>query len=117
MAGERRARKAFTARQITIALDKLNSLGYHTVYENTNNLSERRKMSTIAEIHEHLKAGNEVALLTAYKTTIFDQRHVDYIRADGNGFRLGWPGKKSVYAFANQFKLVPAGMTLKRHTN
>jgi len=71
-------------------------------------------MSTIAEVYEHLKAGNEVVLLTAYKTTIFDKRHVDYIRGEGNGFRLGWPGKKSVYAFANQIKLIPPGMTMKR---
>jgi hypothetical protein len=71
-------------------------------------------MSTLNEIHEHLKAGNEVVLLTAYKTTVFDKRHVDYIRAGGNGFRLGWPGKKTVYAFAGQLKLVPPGMTMKR---
>ena len=74
-------------------------------------------MNTIEQIHSHLKAGNEVALLTAYKTTIFDKRHLDYIRADGNGFRLGWPGKKSVYAFANQLKLVPPGMTMKGGRN
>jgi hypothetical protein len=68
---------------------------------------------TIEQIHEHLKAGNEVTLVTYTRTTVLDSRHVDYIRADGNGFRLGWPGKKSVYAFANQIKLVPPGMTMK----
>ena len=70
----------------------------------------------IEQIHSHLAAGNEVALLTAYRTTLFDKRHLTYIRADkdGKGFRLGWPGKKSVYAFANQLQLVPEGMTLKR---
>jgi hypothetical protein len=70
-------------------------------------------MSTIQEIHEHLKAGHEVALCTYTRVTVLDSRHVDYIRADGNGFRLGWPGKKSVYAFANQLKLVQPGMTMK----
>jgi hypothetical protein len=73
-------------------------------------------MSRIEEIHNHLRAGNEVILPTAYCTTIFDKRHISYIRADqdGKGFRLGWPGKKSVYAFANQLQLVPAGMTMKK---
>lgn len=71
-------------------------------------------MSTLEQIHEHLKAGNEVALLTYTRITVLDSRHVDYIRADGQGFRLGWPGKKSVYAFANQIKLVQPGMTMKR---
>jgi hypothetical protein len=69
---------------------------------------------TIEQIHNHLKAGHEVALVTATRVTVFDKRHVDYIRADGKGFRLGWPGKKSVYAFANQIKLIQPGMTIKR---
>jgi hypothetical protein len=71
---------------------------------------------TIQEIHDHLKAGNEVALVTYTRITVFDKRHIDYIRADarGAGFRLGWPGKQSVYAFPNQIKLVPAGMTMKQ---
>ena len=70
---------------------------------------------TIKEIHDHLKAGHEAALSTYFRTTIFDARHIDYIRADkdGKGFRLGWPGRKSVYAFGNQIRLIPAGMTLK----
>jgi hypothetical protein len=70
---------------------------------------------TITEVHEHLKAGHEVALLTYTRCTVMDKRHVDYIRADadGKGFRLGWPGKKSIYAFANQIRLVPPGMTMK----
>jgi hypothetical protein len=71
-------------------------------------------MSNIQEIHEHLRAGNEVALVTYTRVTVFDSRHVGYIRADGDGFRLGWPGKKSVYAFANQLRLVAPGMTMKR---
>jgi hypothetical protein len=70
-------------------------------------------MTTIAEIHEHLRAGHEAALMTYTRTTVLDSRHVNYIRADGNGFRLGWPSKKSVFAFADQIKLVPPGMTLK----
>ena len=70
-------------------------------------------MNTIEQIHAHLKAGNEVALCTYTRVTVLDSRHADYIRADGNGFRLGWPGKKSVYAFANQLKLVQPGMTMK----
>lgn len=69
---------------------------------------------TIEQIHEHLRAGHEAALVTYTRTTVFDHRHVEYIRADGKGFRLGWLGKKSVYAFDNQIKLVPPGMTLKR---
>jgi hypothetical protein len=71
-------------------------------------------MSSIQDIHNHLRAGNEVALVTYTRVTVLDSRHVDYIRADGNGFRLGWPGKKSVYAFENQLKLVQPGMTMKR---
>ncbi len=69
---------------------------------------------TIDQVHDHLKAGHEVTLVTYTRTTVLDKRHVDYIRADGNGFRLGWPGKKSVYAFNDQIRLVPAGMTVKR---
>ena len=70
----------------------------------------------IQDIHEHLKAGNEAILLTAYKTTIFDSRHINYLRqdVDGKGFRLGWPGKKALYAFEHQMRLIPAGMTVKR---
>jgi hypothetical protein len=68
---------------------------------------------TIEQIHNHLRAGHEAALSTHTRTTVFDARHLNYIRADGNGFRLGWPGKKSVYAFAHQISLVPPGMTLK----
>jgi len=73
-------------------------------------------MSTIQEIHDHLKAGHEVALVTYTRVTVLDKRNIDYIRADGRGvgFRLGWPGKQSVYAFPNQIKLVPLGMTMKR---
>ena len=71
-------------------------------------------MSTIQEVHAHLLAGHEVALVTYTRVTVLDARHVDYIRADGDGFRLGWPGKKSVYAFADQIKLVQPGMTMKR---
>jgi hypothetical protein len=71
---------------------------------------------TIEQIQNHLKAGNEVALITYTRVTLFDARHIEYIRADadGKGFRLGWPGKKSIYCFENQLRMVPAGMTLKR---
>ncbi len=67
----------------------------------------------IDQIHEHMKSGHEVALCTYTRTTVMDMRHLTYIRADGNGYRLGWPGKRSIYAFADQIRLVPPGMTLK----
>ena len=71
---------------------------------------------SITEIHNHLQAGNEVALVTYTRCSVMDKRHVAYIRQDkdGKGYRLGWPGKKSVYAFENQLRLVPEGMTMKR---
>lgn len=69
----------------------------------------------IDQIHSHLKAGHEVALITYTQCTVMDKPlHIDYIRADGNGYRLGWPGKKSVYCFAENIFLVAAGFTLKQ---
>ena len=64
--------------------------------------------SPIEQIQEHLKAGGRVAVNTCTKVTLLSQKHSDYIRpsADGKGFRLGWPGKKSVYCFAYQIRLV-----------
>jgi hypothetical protein len=41
---------------------------------------------TIDDIHAHLKAGHEAALVTYVRVTVLDKRHVDYIRADGAGF-------------------------------
>jgi hypothetical protein len=35
------------------------------------------KLNTIQEIHEHLKAGHEVALCTYTRVTVLDARHVD----------------------------------------
>jgi hypothetical protein len=69
----------------------------------------------IAKIHAHLKAGHEVALITYTHCTIMDKPlHVDYIRADGNGYRLGWPGKKSVYCFAENIFLIAPGFSLQQ---
>ncbi len=73
-------------------------------------------MATLSEIHAHLKAGHEVVLPSYTRAMVFDARHINYIRQDkdGKGFRLGWPGKKSVYAFPDMLKLVPPGLTVKR---
>lgn len=68
----------------------------------------------IDAIKAHLASGNQVAILTAYKTTTLDKRHLDYIRADkdGKGYRAGWPGKSSVYVFNHQIAFVPVGHRL-----
>ncbi len=90
------------------------SLAYATqVMHSSWSMNNEAQALTIDEIHAHLKAGHEAALVTYVRVTVFDHRHVDYIRADGTGFRLGWPGRRSVYAFANQIRLVPPCMTLK----
>lgn len=66
----------------------------------------------IDAIKAHLAAGNQVAIVTYGRITKLTAKHADYIRADGEGYRLGWPGKKSVYAFAHIVKFVPAGYRL-----
>ena len=65
----------------------------------------------IDAIKAHMMAGNQVVVVTYTRITKLGPKHVEYIRAskDGKGFRLGWPGKSSVYAFANSVKMVPAG--------
>jgi hypothetical protein len=69
----------------------------------------------IEQIHANLKAGHEVALITYTQCTIMDKPlHVDYIRADGNGYRLGWPGKKSEHCFADNLFLIAPGFSIKR---
>jgi hypothetical protein len=67
----------------------------------------------IDAIHAHLRAGHEIAIATYAKCTVLGIKHVDYIRADGQGYRCGWPGKGSTYTFANSILFVPAGQTLK----
>ena len=64
--------------------------------------------SPIEQIQEHLKSGGRVAVNTCTKVILLSQKHSGYIRpdSDGLGFRLGWPGKKSVYCFAYQIRLV-----------
>lgn len=72
---------------------------------------------TIAEIHAHLQAGHEV-LIASYTRPIIlpDARYIGYIRQDrdGYGFRLGWPGRASLYCFPEAIRLVPAGMTMRQ---
>lgn len=63
----------------------------------------------INEIKAHLAAGNQVAVVTYGRVTKLTAKHVDYIAASGTGYRLGWPGKKSVFAFAHSVHFVPAG--------
>lgn len=72
------------------------------------------KPGQIAEIHAHLEAGNEVVCATYGRIEIMDKRHVEYIRADGKGYRLGWPGKRSVYCFAENLFLIAPGYTMKQ---
>jgi hypothetical protein len=62
----------------------------------------------IDQIKEHLNAGGRVAINTCTRVTLLTKKHLEYIRpdADGKGFRLGWPGKKSLYCFAYQIRLV-----------
>lgn len=67
----------------------------------------------IDRIKAHLAAGGEVVIPTYTRCTYLDHRHMDYIRADGDGYRLGWPGHKSVYVFAANVALVPLGETMR----
>jgi len=69
----------------------------------------------IAEVHAHLNAGNEVAIVTYTRTQVLTKKNVGYIRqaADGKGYRLGWPGRSSVYAMPESVRLVPAGKTIR----
>jgi hypothetical protein len=66
----------------------------------------------IEEIKAHLSAGNQIAIVTYGRVIKLTPKHVDYIRADGEGYRLGWPGKKSVFAFAHSVRFVPAGFRI-----
>jgi hypothetical protein len=66
-------------------------------------------------IHSHLRAGHEVACITYTHCAIMDKPlHVDYIRADGKGYRLGWPGRRTEYCFAENLFLIAPGFTMKR---
>ena len=67
------------------------------------------KPGQIDAIKAHLSAGNQIAIVTYGRMLKLGAKHVDYIRADGDGYRLGWPGKKSVYAFNHSVRFVPAG--------
>lgn len=63
-------------------------------------------MTNIEKVHAHLKTGGVIVVPSYEKPLIIEgAKMVDYIRADGNGFRLGWPGKKSVYVFSYQIKM------------
>jgi hypothetical protein len=66
----------------------------------------------IEAIHAHLRAGHEIAICTYGRTQVLNAKCVDYIRADGAGYRLGWPGKRSVFVFAHLVRFVPADHTL-----
>jgi hypothetical protein len=59
-------------------------------------------------IKSHLAAGNQIAIVTYGRVMKLTKNHVDYIRADGDGYRLGWAGKKSVFVFAHSVRFVPA---------
>ena len=71
------------------------------------------KAGEIDAIHAHLRAGHEIAIVTYGHCAVLDSKHVDYIRADGNGYRLGWPGQRSVYTFPDAVRYVPADHTIK----
>jgi hypothetical protein len=70
------------------------------------------KPNQIDDIHAHLKAGGQIAVVTYGRTLKLTKRHVDYIQADGAGYRLGWPGAKSVFAFAYSVRFVPHGFRI-----
>ena len=55
----------------------------------------------VTRIKAHLGAGGKVMLASYTRPVIYDARHADMFRpdADDRGVRIGWPGKKSVYAF------------------
>lgn len=63
---------------------------------------------TITEVQAHLEQGGKVAICTMTKIWTISKKTRDYLRqdSDGKGFRMGWPGKKSVYVFAYQVKLI-----------
>jgi hypothetical protein len=64
----------------------------------------------IQKIHAHMEAGNQVLVKTeGGRGTVLKKSHKDYIRADGNGYRIGWPGKRSTYVFAYHVFLVDEG--------
>ncbi len=55
----------------------------------------------VETIKAHLIAGGRVMVASYTRPVIYDKRHIDMFRADQDtrGVRIGWPGKKSVYAF------------------
>jgi hypothetical protein len=64
----------------------------------------------IQKIHAHLMAGNQILIQPeGGRGTVLKKGHVDYIRADGTGYRLGWPGKKSVYVVSYHVFFVEKG--------
>jgi hypothetical protein len=73
------------------------------------------KAGEIERIHTHLRAGHEVACITYTHCSIMNKPlYVDYIRADGKGYRLGWPGKRSDYCFAENLFLIAPGFTMQQ---
>lgn len=66
----------------------------------------------IDRIKAHLATGHQAAIVTVTRTTKLTKSHVDYIRASGKGYRIGWPGKSSVFVFADYVALVPPGYTI-----
>jgi hypothetical protein len=66
----------------------------------------------LPSIHAHLAAGHQVAIVTYGHATKLTAKHIDYIHAAEGGYRLGWPGKKSVFAFAYSVFFVPAGYSI-----
>ena len=68
------------------------------------------KPGEIKKIHAHLDAGNQILLKTyAGRGMYLTKKTRDYIQADGNGYRLGWTVKKSVYTFATDVYYVAEG--------
>jgi hypothetical protein len=64
----------------------------------------------IDKIHAHLRAGGQILIQPGYgRGSVLKKRHIDYIRADGNDYRLGWPGKNSVHVFSYYVFFVDAG--------
>ena len=70
----------------------------------------RIKKGEIEKIHAHLEAGHQVLIQTeGGPGRVLKKGHKDYIRAEGAGYRIGWPGKKSAFVFAYHVFLVAAG--------
>ena len=69
-------------------------------------MSQNIEAGEIEKIKAHLTNGGRVIVRSHTRPLLLNKKHIDYIRADGNGYRLGWPGRSSVFAFPSHLGLI-----------